>query len=367
MLRTVITVWLAFVCSSAFCQTYRPFTEPEFAAFRDVWLVNVATSEKARATAYGAATVTLTTQQTYQQLVDGWTFENGAPCGVEEAAPPPPPPPPPPPTASVGVYAYINSLVNHDWGPAANNDTDSQNWLERMNGPDYIGGAEFQYGYTSNPPNNNNGPEDWELVLTGWSGTDVITDVILGHDNFDFTQRPPNQVSPILAGESYVQLGTDTIAAWQTNAGAVQRYWVFTGLREPAPWWEPSTATPQQIADWMANSRGTYATYAAQYVAELQAAHPSLSIAHMDTSQPWMDLVENGPAAIQAIPYSEWFEDDAPHGRSDFYLVQAMIMHIYLYGEQPAAYTPPGGTGIDSAITTNWSAITQHLWDYINN
>jgi len=275
------------------------------------------------------------------------------------------------------LYAYHNSLMNHDAG-VGGSDTDARNWLERMGTPGvFFDGGEFGFiGQWQTPPANGISAEDTtQLSMTGWSGAASVNHLIFVHDNFEAANRAPNENGGIPgASESYVSLNSALIDAWQTNAANANRtHWIYTGLYDfglPTGGAEPGSATAQNIADWIAAATDTtttpyygYAGWGSEYVADMQAAYPALDIRHMDVNGAFIDAYEN--TALGNVPFSELFEDNAPHGFSDTYLIIAAIMYSYIFDAQAPAFTPAGGTGINSEITNNWASITARIYDYV--
>lgn len=284
------------------------------------------------------------------------------------------------PAASQAVVAYLyeNSLIDHNHEPAiaADVDTDARNWIARFNpAGGYEDNAEFGFISQWNlPPTGGQGGEETDtLAISGWTGLDAVTDLILVHDNFDANSRDPDTNGGVPgAGESYVSLTSDIFDAWESNASpsGSRTYWIFSGvalgdgLISP-----PSTATAQNISDWIDRSldetAGGYAAWTDDYVALMQAAYPALDIRHMDVNRVLLSAYQN--TALGNVDFGDLFEDDAPHGYPDIYIIVGAIMYAYFYGETPSdAYSPPGGAGISSEITSNWADIMAHIDGLVN-
>jgi len=79
---------------------------------------------------------------------------------------------------------------------------------------------------------------------------------------------------------------------------------------------------------------------------------------------PILTKLLTGPLTDQ-IPVTDFYEDDAPHGRANLYFLASLITYVAIFGEPaPAAYEPPAL--IHQQLRDNYAAINTLIWDELH-
>lgn len=270
-------------------------------------------------------------------------------------------------------YYYLNSLVSHETG-AWTSSTQLPNWLDRLTtGTIHTYAVDSEFGFVPQwtaPPRANMGyPEAASagVSASSWTGASAIDTVTFVPDNFDGPSFPPNANTNILPSTTYVDGLLNLIDAWETNApNAGRTYRIYTGWPDMGPYGDPGTITGPQLQAWRDWALGGFQAWHESLVSQLQAARPSLDIQLSNINLAVVGAYENLPA-VTGISSGTLFEDNAPHGRSSWYFLAAMAEYMELYGEQPpAGFTFDAGWAVDSAITSNYTAISSYMWGVLN-
>jgi hypothetical protein len=268
------------------------------------------------------------------------------------------------------VYAYLNSLHNHDAG-AGNANTSTGNWLRRMalqapnGGNTYTLGSLFGFANAWETPPRGGGQEEVPSpYITGtnsWANAGQIEVVGFVPDNFEAPNHDPLDANGTM-GFAYQPRLLELIDAWQTNApNASRRYVVYAGWPDMGPYGDPATISAGQITAYRTWALGGYQTWMELLVSRLQAARPALDIRLHDVSRAlmltWRDTV------VSTIPAGTLFEDDSPHGRSTWYFLAAVAEYIELFNEKPPAnFAFQGGWNVHATVTSNYQAIVDFMW-----
>ena len=299
-------------------------------------------------------------------------------CDGGSTQPLPSPNPSPAPTRGPGtpvggqtvdVYAYLNSLHNHDAG-AGNLNTSTANWIARLASAAPNGGNTYtcgwQFGFANSwvtPP----AAQGQEVVTsphmseTSWTGGTQIEVVEFVPDNFNGPFFDPNATNNL--GFAYETRLLELIDAWETNAPKASRvYAVYAGWPDMGRYGDPATISAGQITAYQTRALGGHQTWMELLVSRLQAARPSLAIRLHDVNRilmlVWRDTVVN------RIPASTLFEDDAPHGRSSWYFLAAVVDYIELFGEKPpSGFVFDTAWNVDSTISSNYQTIVDFIWN----
>ncbi|MFS4491750.1 hypothetical protein [Maribacter sp. 2308TA10-17] len=69
---------------------------------------------------------------------------------------------------------------------------------------------------------------------------------------------------------------------------------------------------------------------------------------------------------LSGIPFSELYEDDAPHGRPTLYFLASLITYMGMYGvETPSDYQVPDTVHV--LVQDNYGTIVDSIWDELEN
>lgn len=269
------------------------------------------------------------------------------------------------------VYAYLNSLHNHDAG-AGNANTSTANWMRRLavaapnGGNVYTCGWQFGFANGWVTPPAAQGQEvapSPHMSGNSWTGGNLIEVVEFVPDNFSGPTFDPNVTNDL--GFVYQTRLLELIDAWQTNAPhptpANRVYAIYAGWPDMGSYGDPATISAGQITNYINWGLGGYQTWMELLVSRLQAARPTLNIRLHNVNRAvlrtWRDTV------VSTIPAGTLFEDDAPHGRSTWYFLAAVADYIELYNEKPpAGFVFDGSWGVNATVTSNYQTIVDHIW-----
>jgi hypothetical protein len=275
----------------------------------------------------------------------------------------------PPPTGGKrrDVFAYANSLHDHDAG-AGNANTSTGNWIARMaraapnGGNIYTLGRQFGFANAWTTPPSAGGQEEVTSLMSGtsWTNGNQIEIVEMVPDNFESVTTDPS--SPNRFGFAYTTRLLQIIDAWELNAPNSDRvYAIYAGWPDMGPYGDPASLTATQRSNYIAFALGPYQTWMELLVSQLRAARPALNIrlhnVNRATILAWRDTVVN------TIPTGTLFEDDAPHGRSTAYFLAAVADYIEIYGEKPpAGFVFDPAWSVNSVVTSNYQAIVDNIY-----
>lgn len=266
------------------------------------------------------------------------------------------------------VFAYLNSLHNHDAG-AGDANTSTANWIARMapeapnGGNIYTCGSMFGFANGWTTPPMAGGQEvasSPHMSGTSWAGGSQIEVVEIVPDNFEGPTVDPSVSNGL--GFAYVPRILQIIDAWEQNAPNANRvYAVHGGWPDMGPYGDPATLTVTQRNNYIAYALGTYQTWLELMETQLRAARPGLNIQLFKINEAtilaWRDTVVN------TIPASTLFEDDAPHGRATMYFLAAIANYIELYDEKPpAGFVFNPAWGVSSVVTSNYQTIVDYIY-----
>jgi hypothetical protein len=275
------------------------------------------------------------------------------------------------------VYAFLNSLHNHDAG-AGDANTSTGNWVRRMalqapnGGNTYTLGWQFGFaapgGWTTLPRSGQQevAPNVYinDAGNPAWTGATNIEVVELVPDNFFGPLTAPNQ--PNVEGWTYTTRFLFHIDNWEANAPNPNRVYAVHGGWPLLSGNYGSVAgqTTQQRANYIAHALGPYQSWLDSLTSLLQAARPSLNIVQYGINRAsmlaWRDTVVN------TIPIATLFEDNAPHGRSTMYFLNAVANYIELFNEKPPAnFVFQPSWNVSSVVTSNYQAIVDYIWSVL--
>lgn len=267
------------------------------------------------------------------------------------------------------VFAYLNSLHNHDAG-AGNENTSTANWIARMvpaapnGGNIYTCGSMFGFASGWTIPPMAGGQEvatSPHMSGTSWAGGSQIEVVEIVPDNFEGPTVDPSVSNGL--GFAYVPRILQIIDAWEQNAPNPNRvYAIHGGWPDMGPYGDPATLTVPQRNNYITYALGAYQTWLELMETQLRAARPDLNIQLFKISEAtilaWRDTVVN------TIPASTLFEDNAPHGRSTMYFLAAIANYIELYDEMPPAgfeFNP--AWGVSPIVVSNYQSIVDYIYN----
>ena len=275
------------------------------------------------------------------------------------------------------VYAFLNSLHNHDAG-AGDANTSTGNWVRRLavaapnGGNTYTLGWQFGFaapgGWTTLPRSSQQevAPNVYinDPGNPSWNGATNIETVELVPDNFFGPLVPPDQ--PNVEGWVYTTRFLHHIDNWQANAPNPNRVYAVHGGWPllSGNFGTVSSQSPAQRAAYIAHALGPYQAWLDSLTSLLQAARPSLTIRQFGINRASMLALRD--TVLGTLTTAELFEDHAPHGRSTMYFVNAIANYIELFNEKPPAnfaFNP--AWNVHPTVTGNYQAIVDYIWSVL--
>ncbi|MFK7971052.1 MAG: T9SS type A sorting domain-containing protein [Bacteroidia bacterium] len=124
----------------------------------------------------------------------------------------------------------------------------------------------------------------------------------------------------------------------------------------------PPNAT--QLANFHLNTQGSHHTWFLEFQDSLVASRPAIDVKMIPVGPVLTQILTRSP--YNAIPVTELYEDDAPHGRASLYFLAGLVTYMGLYEEKaPSSYIPP--TIVHSTIRNNYNTIVDLMWAQLQN
>ncbi len=273
----------------------------------------------------------------------------------------------------VRLYTFGHSLIDHR-PPAIPTPSDETTILHWINDIALFAGHTFatggQYGFLTThdnlPPASNWGynniPAVWDDTIQPFSAANINT-ILITAANF-IQYQGVNDPHPLDATTTVIQ-STSTIFDWvNTQQSGIKFYiyenWPEMDLTNAYP---PTLPTATEVNDFHQQTLGTFHTWWSDYLTQMHLSRPTLDI----------QMISVGPIISKTItqiipgqlPFSETYEDSAPHGRASLYFLAGMITYMAIYNEQiPQAYMP--STLVHSSIRNNLPQIRNLIWNELN-
>ena len=271
------------------------------------------------------------------------------------------------------MFIFGHSLIDHrpPLVPTPSNETTVPHWIhilaEEAN-QNYAAGG--QYGFLPQhanlPPIAQWGydivPGVWESDTEPFSDADITT-VMITAGNFVQWQAPNEEyysdpgVSPLSA--------TGTIVDWVEQEEDSVKYYIYENWPDMAGFLNNGFPPSSNEFDlYNEETTGAFHDWWIEF-------HDSLLISHPDEK---IRMIPVGPIISKihtdllpmAIPLSELYEDDAPHGRASTYFLAGLITYMAVYEQQaPANYIVP--SIVHSEIKNNYATIVNLIWNELIN
>ena len=267
-------------------------------------------------------------------------------------------------------YIFGHSLLDHrpPINPTPSDETTVPHWmylLAQEAGYDYLAGG--QYGFLPQhanvPPNAQWGydivPGVWDQDYESFADADINT-ILLTAGNF-MQWQAPNLDYPSDPGISPVS-ATIQIFDWVEAQGDTPRYYIYENWPDMAGYlangFPPAGNEFQAYSDY---TNGAFHQWWVDYQDLVLALRPDLNVKMIPVG-PIIDLILQETWPNTNIPFTELYEDDAPHGRPSIYFLAALTTYMATQGEKaPASFTVPGIVHPD--LQENYTDIIDLIWD----
>ena len=274
---------------------------------------------------------------------------------------------------TVKSYIFGHSLLDHRPPaiPTPSNETTVPHWLyllAKHAGKYY--GSSGQYGFLPQhanlPPISQWGydsvPPVWESDLEPFSEADFTTAIVTA-GNFVQWQGPDQEypgdpgVTPINA--------TEDIADWLVIQEEDIRIYIYENWPDMAPYLSggfPPSAS--DLHNYYSYTEGAFHDWWLDYHDALLASRPEMEIRMIPVGPIMADLLSQSP--LNAIPATDLYEDDAPHGRATLYFLASLITYMAIF-EEPAPTDYPVPAIIHEDLADNYSATVDAIWTALSD
>ncbi len=273
---------------------------------------------------------------------------------------------------NVGVYAFGHSLIDH---ATANGHTNIMYWMNdivQSAGHTFSAGGQYGFltgglGHDNLPPSSNWG---YPGITSVWDsgtqsfGASNINNILITAANF-IQYELPSAPHPLNANSTAIQ-ATETIFDWVNQEQSDMKYYIYLNwpemnLQNDYPGTPPTAAEVDDF--YAATVTGTFPDWWIAYQDGLLVSRPAYNTRLIPVgpiiSKIMTDLIPN------QIPFTDLYEDSAPHGKPTIYFLAGMISYMALYQEQiPTSYMP--SNEVHSVIRDNLTAIRNFVWTELN-
>ena len=270
-----------------------------------------------------------------------------------------------PAAAQERVFVFGNSLVHH---LSDSDETTVPHWLAllaRAGGHDLA--LDGQWGFLRDHANGLPPIPNWsfDAVTSAWDA-DALAFRRVGFDtivvtpaNFIQYQSPdapydgdnPNGDSPLDA--------TIRLLDWTGTHAPGARILIYEGWAkmDGIAGFPPDAG---ERAAYLEANGGAYADWYRDYTDALRTRFPDRKIRPIPVASVLAAILSEPP--LDAVPSTDLWVDDAPHGTANLYFLAALATYATLYGEAPpAGFVPP--ETLHPAIRENYDAIAARVWE----
>ncbi|MDA7501770.1 T9SS type A sorting domain-containing protein [Chitinophagales bacterium] len=272
----------------------------------------------------------------------------------------------------ISTYIFGHSLLHHEFQliPTPTQETSVPHWFQLLAdeaGHDYS--VSGQYGFL--PQHDNLPPSsNWyfELVDSPWDSeiepfsAAGFNTVLLTPGNFIQWQGPtvnyPDEpVSPFSA--------TSTIFNWCDDQDDSLVFYIYENWPDMGGYL--ANGFPPAQEEWSTYNNylnGDFHDWFIEYHDLLIADLPNACVRMIPAGPIISSLLQQAP--YNQIPFTELYEDDAPHGRPTTYFLASLITYMSMYEEKaPATYEP--NEFIHPIVADNYEDIVDFIWEELAN
>ena len=266
------------------------------------------------------------------------------------------------------MFIFGHSLIDHrpPATPTPSDETTVPHWLYLLcqkAGKSFSAGGKYGFlpQHAQLPPYSQWGydivPEVWESDTEPFSDADINTILITAGNfmqwqapNLDYVSDPG--VSPVSA--------TETIIDWVNQQEDGIHYYIYENWPDMAGFLSNGfPPTKSEFSDYNTYTQGDFHVWWIEYQDFLLQSRPNINI-RMIPVGPIMNKILLDLLNDQ-IPYTDLYEDDAPHGRPNIYFLASLITYMGIYQEKaPSTFNIPNI--IHPIIKNNYISIVDFIW-----
>lgn len=254
------------------------------------------------------------------------------------------------------------------------NETTIAHWLYLLaQDAGHIYEATGQYGFLDGHAANLPPFSQWgyDIVPSPWD-SDTETFASVGFNNIlltagNFMQWQPANV-PYFGGNGVTSplSATIDIADWVNAQAPSAKIFIYENWPDMAGYISSGTFPPT-AADFVNYNNylnGDFHDWWIDYHDWVMQARPDLEVRMIPVGPILADLFTN--TALDQIPLTELYEDNAPHGRATTYFLAALVTYMAIFEEAaPANYAVP--SIVHSVVQNNYSTVVNHIWTSLLN
>ncbi len=268
-------------------------------------------------------------------------------------------------------YIFGHSLIVHTPPsiPTPSDETTVPHWMEELsNAAGYGYTADGQYGFLRNhadlPPT-----DQWSFdqVPSGWNGSfgsSNFTTVMLTAANFiqyqpvttPYDGSNPSQTSPLDA--------TLNIVDWVSQQEPSARIVIYENWPDMSGYVSSFPASAQEFSNYNRAVNGDFHDWWIDYHDRVRSARPNANVKMVPVGPIISKLLTD--TNLSQIPFTDLYEDDAPHGRPTIYFLASLVTYMATYGVQPPADFQIPNT-VNSLVQSNYSATVNFIWDELHS
>lgn len=278
-------------------------------------------------------------------------------------------------TTNLRTFIFGHSLIVHDPPAIAtpSNETTVPHWMAELSmAADYEYAVSGQYGFL---PQHANLPPiaQWgfDRAEGAWeSDTEAFSEanfnsILLTAGNFIQYQSAttpydgdnPNNATPVSA--------TLEILDWVEQQESGTSIYIYENWPDMAGFLNNGVpASETEFTNYNDYTLGDFHEWWLAYHETVKQERPNLNVNMIPVGPIISKLLTE--TNLSEIPFSELYEDDAPHGRPTVYFLASLVTYMAMYGEKtPTSYEVPDT--VHTVARTNYDATVDFIWNELQD
>ncbi len=277
-------------------------------------------------------------------------------------------------TTSLRTFIFGHSLIVHDppMFPTPSNETTVPHWMaELAAAANYDYAVSGQYGFL---PQHDNLPPfaQWgfERASGAWdSDTESFADanfnsILLTAGNFIQYQSVNTPYDGDNQDNTTPLGATLTIFDWVEQQEPGTSIYIYENWPDMAGFLSNGVpASNIEFSNYNTYTLGEFHQWWLNYHEEVRTQRPDLNVKMIPVGPIISKLLTE--TNLSGIPFSELYEDDAPHGRPTIYFLASLVTYMAMYGEEaPLNFEVPGT--VHTLVQANYGATVDFIWNELN-
>lgn len=268
------------------------------------------------------------------------------------------------------LFVLGNSTIDHRPPaiPTPNDETTVPYWLYQLSqeaGYDFATGGEYgfltnhddlefssQWGYDGIPG-------VWDSEIEPFADADIST-ILITTANF-IQYEAPSGPHPLDANTT-VNMATETILDWINAEESGVKFYLYENWPEMdlINAYPPTAPSQSEIDAYHQQTLGSFHDWWIEYQDDLLASRPDLNLRLIPVGSTLSKIIQD--LLSDEIPFTELYEDSAPHGRATLYFLASLITYMGMYEEQtPSTFDVPDI--VHEVVQDNYESIVDFIWE----